>query len=267
MPYRNLEIAEKKSIYELKGVYYLNEPDSKDIETERLYLGVRAKEGRIYTDEEVKNLPLINKAHRYYNEWKIRSAMAKKLCSLLVNELSHKSILEIGCGNGWLSSMLAEDASSSVIGLDINRSELEQGARIFNEKKNLIFTYGDIFNPLISGLRFDYIILASSASYFNNPESLINRLLILLNEQGEIHFIDNPSYYNGDKESAKQKTEEYYESLGFPQMSRYYHHHDLIGISQKYKHRVLYNPEKIINRVKRKITGNVSPFFWILIQK
>lgn len=267
MPYRNFEIVKNKSIYVIKGVFFLNEPDSKSIEMEKLYLEVRAKEGRIYTDDEVKALPRINKSHRYFGEWKIRSTTAKNLCTIIFNELSGKSILEIGCGNGWLSSMLADDASAVVIGLDINRPELEQGARVFNQKKNLIFAYGNINCPVISELRFDYIILASSASYFENLEMLINHLMGILNEQGEIHLIDNPSYCKNEVEGAKKRTIDYYNALGFPQMSQYYHRHDLLEISKKYKHRILYNPKDFINRAKINFFGNVSPFFWVSIQK
>ena len=267
MAYRNFEIVKKNSIYVKNRVYYLNEPDPKSIEAESLYLKVRARECRIYTDDEVKILPSIDKSHRYFNEWKIRSLMAGKLCSIIFNELSTKSILEVGCGNGWLSAMLANDASSAVIGLDINRTELEQGAKIFNDKNNLMFVYGNINGNSISELRFDYIILASSASYFDDLESEINQLLNILNEQGEIHIIDNPSYCERDIEPAKKRSEDYFTNLGFPEMGRYYYHHNLLEICKKYNHKVLYNPENILNRAKMNLAGTGSPFYWISIQK
>ena len=74
MPYRNIEIIKNESIYELNRVFYLNEPTDENYKTENCYLKIREKEGRIYSDDEVKMLPEIRNSHKYFSEWNIREA-------------------------------------------------------------------------------------------------------------------------------------------------------------------------------------------------
>src|SRR4051812_13830112 len=83
-----------------------------------LYLAVREKEGRVYSDEEVRNLP---NSSRHSDEWKIRKETAKKLRAYLKG----KNILEVGCGNGWLANYL------NATGIDINEFEVNQALRVF----------------------------------------------------------------------------------------------------------------------------------------
>ena len=265
MPYRNIEIIKNESVYERNGVYYLNEPDETSLETENIYLEMRAKEGRIYSDEQVKLLPEIESTHKYFSEWNIRAYSSENLCSLIHSDRTPKSVLEIGCGNGWLTSRLSEDPDSWVIGLDINRKELEQAARVFRDRKNLVFAYGNIFEHKFSRLKLDYIILASSLSYFKDPHKLIAHLHLLLNEMGEIHLIDNPSYNDMELPGGGLRTKKYFEQLGFPGRSAHYFHHNLIEIVKKYRYEILYDPKTTTNRAKKYLGKPVSPFYWIKI--
>src|SRR6478609_3338202 len=72
-----------------------------------LYIALREKEGRLVSDEELLKLPEVNAFHIHLKEWRIR----KKSCDQLLNYVAKKNrplkILEIGCGNGWLSNRLA----------------------------------------------------------------------------------------------------------------------------------------------------------------
>ena len=45
---------------------------------EKLYIRLRQKEGRIYTDEEVAHLPSIPQHHPHYKEWQIREESSEK---------------------------------------------------------------------------------------------------------------------------------------------------------------------------------------------
>ena len=261
MPYRIKNIIQEKSIKIQNGVYYLSEPSQNDIVAEKLYLEVRKKESRIYDDSTVKLLPNVNISHKYYNEWRKRSSSSDMLCKYFSADKSLKGILEIGCGNGWFASKIAGDSNSIVFGLDINIPELEQGARVFNKYENLFFLYGDIFNDVLTYLRFDYIILASSLAYFEDAEVLLKRLLTLLNYKGEIHFIDNPVYKTNEIEHANRRTKEYYERLGSAEMSKHYFHHNLFEVLKEYNYKVLYNPKSLINKIKRKFNKDFSPFY------
>lgn len=266
MVYNIEEIIKQNFVAENKGVFYLNYPTEEEIVIEKSYLEARIKEKRIYGDVIVKSLPAVSKKHIHYSEWIIRKQSAAKLFSYLSRNRKQKTILELGCGNGWLSSMLAGMNNTFVVGMDINHMELEQGARVF-KKENLKFVYGDVFNEAVSVLRFDFIIVASSASYFEDVDKLIKRLLLLLNERGEIHFVDNPSFSHDEIEKARERSKNYYELIDVLEMSSHYFHHDLKSIVKKYDHRILYDPRNVFSLMMRKIVKSMSPFYWARITK
>jgi len=253
----------RSSINPVNGVYYLEKPG---LSFEDIYINVRKAEGRLYNDEDVKNLPEINNSHRYYKEWLIRKNSAVKLVKYLGKKQGNKTLLELGCGNGWLSSKLAEHGFSEVIGLDVNITELEQAARVFHDKTNLILVYGNVLNipaSIRNFFKFDYIILAGVIAYFAEPALLIDSLLNKLNDSGEIHIIDSPFYTN--KDEAKKRTIKYYDRLGIPEMSKRYHHHSLHDL-EIFNCSILYNPNTIINKIKRQFDKTLSPFPWVKIK-
>jgi SAM-dependent methyltransferase len=246
----------KNKYKQVNGVYYIDEPQKN---FEELYIKLREAEGRIYSDDQVKQLPEISPNHRHYNEWLVRKKSSKALINYLRNEKKNKAILELGCGNGWLTNKLTELPGSQLIGLDVNISELEQGARVFGSKQNLVFVCSDVFKIKF---KFDYIILAGVIAYFKDLDKLISSLISNLNPNGEIHIIDSPFYKDTGK--AKQNSARYYSDLGFEEMINYYHHHSLDGIKQ-FKYEILNNPNSIIEKIKRKLGSSVPPFYWIKI--
>lgn len=261
-----IDIIKKKSIGIDNDVYYLTKPIDKYIEAEKQYLKARINENRIYSDSIVKTLPSINKKYIHYEEWKIRKNSSNKLLSYLSGNKEQKTMLELGCGNGWLSCKLSNIKNSVVIGMDINHLELEQGARVF-VKDNLLFVYANIFDDNLNDLKFDHIILASSLSYFDDLEKLLSRLYFMLNDNGEIHLIDNPAYSAAELESAFQRSTYYYDRLLVPNMSKYYFHHDILEAVKKYDHEILYDPDSGFNKLRRKILKDNSPFYWIKLSK
>lgn len=250
-------IEQIKSNFKNKnGVYYLTEPDNA---FEDIYINVRKAEGRIYNDSQVKLLPDINSSHKYYNEWMIRKRSMKMLTFYLDSMPKSKTLLELGCGNGWLTSKLAELDFDEVVGMDVNIPELEQAASVFSERANLLFAHGNI---CIAGLKFDYIVASSVIAYFENLKSLIDSLLTKLNTNGEIHIIDSPLY--SDTVSARERSLKYYNELGYPEMSEYYHHHSPEDL-KTYNCTFLYDANSLTNKIKRRLNSALSPFSWIRI--
>jgi 2-polyprenyl-3-methyl-5-hydroxy-6-metoxy-1,4-benzoquinol methylase len=141
-------------------------------------------------------------------------------------------ILDLGCGNGWMSNRIAEHPGFEVFAIDLNREELEQGARCF-QRENLQFLYADILaletNPekARDGLgNFDFIVLAAAVQYFPDLATLIQCLRKRLNTHGEIHVLDAPFYPNAEaQKAAQQRSLDYYTGLGVPEMAQFYHHH------------------------------------------
>ena len=83
---------------------------------EEQYLKIRQKEKRLYADEEVKHLPDIAPWHVHYREWQFRKRSATRLMRYLEKKKRALNMLEVGCGNGWLSAKLAMNSSFNEIG-------------------------------------------------------------------------------------------------------------------------------------------------------
>src|SRR5690349_16122500 len=96
---------------------------------EKSYISLREKESRVYSDEEVKILPFIRKDHALHREWQIRKTTAENMVGYL-DRKEIRSILEIGCGNGWLTRYLFDCLAVTCCGVDVNETELKQAVRV-----------------------------------------------------------------------------------------------------------------------------------------
>lgn len=249
----------KTDFKQVNGVYYeeISLPPNKAFED--IYIKLRNAEGRLYNDSEVKELPDVPTGHRYYTEWQIRKKSLRMLIDYLNSKPEPKTILEMGCGNGWLTNKLSEIKNSEVVGLDINVQELEQAVRVFGEKPALLFINADIFKI---PWKFDYIMLSGVIAYFNDLKKLLSRLLEKINPGGEIHIIDSPLYK--ESSDAKARSKEHFENLGVPEMINCYHHHRFDELKE-FNYEVLYNPNSFVNRVRRFLNPEGTPFYWIKI--
>jgi ubiquinone/menaquinone biosynthesis C-methylase UbiE len=232
-----------------------------ELSFEGLYQQVRKKENRFYTDEEVAQLPEIPAEHPYSKEWKIRKRSAQQLARNLMRKKKTLEILEIGCGNGWLSAKLAAISSASVTGIDVNNEEIAQAKRIFKDLKNLRFEYGNILENILEGQQFDMIIFAASIQYFPSFRKIIQQALSLLRLNGEIHIIDSHFYNRNELEVARQRSKEYFERIGFPEMSSHYFHHCTDELKM-FDSKILRKP----GNIKKFIFGDNNPFYWVCIQ-
>lgn len=226
---------------------------------EQLYLDVRAKEQRVYTDEQVAALPGISVSHPHYVEWQIRKRSADRLVQYLSQKKKPLQILEVGCGNGWLSSMLANVVDAAVTGIDINSQELEQAGRVFRDKANLAFEYGDIRNRTAER-KFDIIVFAASIQYFESLPDVIGAALRLLSADGEIHIVDTIFYSKNDVDAARQRSADYYSQMGATGMEGLYFHHTLDDVKH-FRHKVMYDPRSLSN----KLLQRKDPFYWLSI--
>jgi SAM-dependent methyltransferase len=295
------------------GVFFLSEPSLFE-EKERRYGEVRAREGRVYSDDVVRRLPRVAPGHPLAAEWAARADSLSRLLRY-VSRRSHAqttkhpernggrtlsgaersrrahaaplkgvrlrelSILDLGCGNGWLANHLALLAGVRVCGLDLNQRELTQAARVFvgadvgavvgadyirDDDTRLKFLYADIFTVDLPVHIFDLVVLASVVQYFPDLPALLRRLLPLLAPGGELHILDSPLYDPLEIRAAQERTRAYYAALGFPEMAADYHHHAL-SVLAPFRPTILYNPRALWNRAARKFGAARSPFPWIRI--
>ena len=228
---------------------------------EQQYTGLRGKENRIFLDDVVRMLPEVPANHPLAGEWRLRANSARKLLKYL-RQGSQRKILEVGCGNGWLSGQLATLPESDIVGIDVNETELLQAARVFSNAGNITFCKGDVFGALPFD-HLDCIVLAASVQYFPDIASLIKRLLGLLADNGQIHLLDSPFYEESEIPAARQRSEKYFHEHSFPLMSQHYHHHQWTSV-ENFHTKILYDPRTITNKLSQKI-ASASPFPWLLI--
>ncbi|HRI58517.1 MAG TPA: class I SAM-dependent methyltransferase [Saprospiraceae bacterium] len=214
-------------------------------EKERLYLEVRRREGRVFPDEVVRQLPYVSGSNPYAKEWRRRKRSFERFlsCCKQLSALRRKKdvertvpyrvtksgvvgedanngnfrILDIGCGNGWMANRLAENPDWDVWAMDVNEEELTQGARLFG-RENLQFVYADLMSLVPrspvpeesdpgTGFRgtFDIVVLAASVQYFPDLKELIFSLKKCLKPGGEIHILDSPFYKNETARAAARQ--------------------------------------------------------------
>lgn len=210
-------------------IHYLSSPETYR-EKERCYLDVRQREGRIWADEDLKSLPKVSKSSAYAREWQWRERTLARFQAYVQQKLGHSGhparLLDLGCGNGWMAHRLAENLAFEVWAVDLNETELAQGARCFG-RPNLHFAYADLFSVPSDTLGpFDIIVLAASVQYFPDLGALLHTLRQGLGIGGEIHVLDSPFYPNeAQRLAAQQRTLDYYTRLGVSAMAGFYHHH------------------------------------------
>jgi ubiquinone/menaquinone biosynthesis C-methylase UbiE len=231
-----------------------------DVFTDK-YSELRKKEGRIYSDEEVVNLPSIKSSHPFYKEWVIRNKSCKRLLLYLKKKNSVQNILEVGCGNGWLTAQLATIANVDIVGMDINTTELEQARKLFSHFQSLSFINSAFNNKVLSDKKFDIIIFAASIQYFESLKKSLNIALGHLTLQGEIHILDTKFYSLHEAIQAQQRSKQYYNSIGFPGMADHYFHHTLEELNE-FKYNILYNPISW----KNKFSLSKNPFYWVVVK-
>jgi len=230
-----------------------------DVLFEKKYITTRSLENRLYSDEEVMKLPQIAATHTHYKEWQYRRRSARRLVRYLAGKRRPLEVLDIGCGNGWLSHLLAEIPDSHVTGLDINFTELQQAARVFNDDPNLSFIHGDL-RTMGLDQQFDVILFASSMEYFPSLKKIIHRSLAYMKPGGEVHIMDTRLHRQGEVRAARLRTLAYYTSLGYPEMADFYFHHSSRDL-RSFHHTILYNPNSLIAR----LLGSGGDLPWIRI--
>jgi ubiquinone/menaquinone biosynthesis C-methylase UbiE len=231
-----------------------------DHQFEENYLNVRRKESRVYNDEQVYALPEMEKEHPHHAEWRLRSASSQRLIKYLKTKSPNPQILEIGCGNGWLTNQLSQIPGSKIIGSDINLTELQQASRVFANNPQVKFIYGDIRSGMLNDRFFDFIVFAASIQYFSSLPEILSLSLQRLLPGGEIHILDSHLYRLSALARARKGTEVYYHALGFPEMISFYHHHTMRDL-RFFKYRILASPGSIKNILFRR-----TPFPWVCIK-
>ncbi len=229
------------------------------------YLRLRGLEGRLYPDRVVAALPQVPRTHPLRDEWLQRADSAARLVAYLSDRWRESVIIELGCGNGWLTGVLARVPGSRVVGIDLNEVELAQAARLF-ASPTVSFVNADLRAWRPTDVAPSVIVAASVIQYVSDLDALVRRLLSWLDPGGELHILDSPLYTDGEIAAARARSVRYYETLGEPGMARHYHHHAWRELDA-FRVDVLYRPDVGPRRLLNRALGRRrSQFPWVRVR-
>jgi ubiquinone/menaquinone biosynthesis C-methylase UbiE len=226
---------------------------------EQSYFSLRQYEQRIHTDQQLLALPDVPKQHLYHSEWRIRKQSCGRLITYLRKKKNPLKVLEVGCGNAWLSAKIAAITGTDVMGIDPNTEEIKQARRVFKHN-NLHLAAMDFAGSDLKEQEFDIILFAAAIQYCPSMSEVIAKAQNYLAKEGEIHILDTHLYASSEVAAAKKRTITYFTEMGFPKMAGFYFHHQLKELNGL-NYRVMYNPNSWLNRLVFK-----SPFYWIRIK-
>jgi SAM-dependent methyltransferase len=236
------------------GVHLLGAPSA----FEERYAAVRGKETRMLNDAQLRRLPdgtgLWNAS-----EWAVRKRGARRLLAALARRPDASPVLEVGCGNGWLSGMLHR-AGHAVVGIDPFTMELEQAARVF---PGPLFVRADFSSAPLREGHFGTVVFAASIQWLPDAQAAMHRSLALTAPGGEVHVLDSVLHPDAaTAKAASERSRAYYAALGFPEMAQHYHAHRINSLQGLGTSKLLSAPARW-----KRLLGNRSPFTHLVIAK
>ena len=131
---------------------------------------------------------------------RVRASLRCSYMISLMDPSPSKSVLEIGCGTGFISKMLAEQTGMSILGIDLCKSFVKEAEKNC-VSPNLKYICGDfLLANILQERSFDYIVGNGILHHlFKNMQSSLSSIFRLLNPGGKIVFLEpnilNPYVY------------------------------------------------------------------------
>jgi len=92
------------------------------------------------------------------------------------------TILDLGCGEGFLISMLPE--VKNIMGVDISKVALERAKKLLKNKRNVQIQLGDAQNLEFKNESFDKIVCSEVLEHLPNPVNVIKEMNRLVKKDG-----------------------------------------------------------------------------------
>ena len=108
------------------------------------------------------------------------------------------NILDVGCGAGWLSRILAQRVPEGrVVGMDISDEMIHHGRHASIEFTNLVFVVGEVNEIPWEANFYDQAISVESSYYWPDPARGVREIFRVLREGGSAwilinYYRDNP---------------------------------------------------------------------------
>ena len=106
-----------------------------------------------------------------------RNTHKQYLEALRINDA--RKVLELACGRGGFTDVLAENTSGEVLGIDISRSQLSHTNRF--KRPNLRFKHHDIMKVDELGETFDAVVLMDADCYLPDKRLAVEKISKVMN--------------------------------------------------------------------------------------
>jgi len=110
----------------------------------------------------------------------------------------HENVLDVGCGAGWLSRLLAERVPEGrVVGMDLSDEMIRHARRAHVALENVLFIVGSVEEIPWAPNFFTRAISVESAYYWPDPAKGLSEIFRVLREGGSAwilinYYRDNP---------------------------------------------------------------------------
>jgi len=114
------------------------------------------------------------------------------------------NVLDVGCGAGWLSSLLAEQVPEGrVVGIDVSDEMIRRARRRNVDVDNVMSVIGEAEQIPWDAAFFDHAISVESAYYWPDPARALREIFRVLREGGSAWIAIN--YYRDNPHSHQWK--------------------------------------------------------------
>ena len=110
--------------------------------------------------------------------------------TIILNVLSKKDVLDVACGEGYGSSIMA-DAANSVIGVDISEVSVQHALSSY-QKSNLSFQQGSALKLSFPDDSFDVVVSFETVEHLIEQEEMISEIGRVL-RPGGVFIISSPN--------------------------------------------------------------------------
>src|SRR5215472_1071585 len=105
-------------------------------------------------------------------------------------------VLDLGCGAGWASRLLAEQVAGDerpgqVVGLDVSDEMIRRARATSTAHENLMFVVGSAQQIPWEENFFDKVLSVESFYYYGDQEAALSELFRVLGPKGELYILIN----------------------------------------------------------------------------